>query len=89
MHYQIVAFWWVIVQTLGSRSEVDSPQAIAETDRTKRRILEVVLFTGVLFVSSIAVAVLAIVTPFVLAASALAAFIPGDRSARRWRPVTA
>ncbi|WP_395073564.1 hypothetical protein [Hyphococcus sp.] len=54
-----------------------------------KRLAEILLFAGVIIVSSLAVAAVALAAPFVLAASALAAFFPGKRTARGWRPVTA
>jgi hypothetical protein len=50
---------------------------------------EAMMFIGVIFLSFIAIAVVAMVAPFVLAASALTALLMDRGAARGWRPVAA
>ena len=61
----------------------------AASARSINRLGEVSMFAGVVLLSSLAVAFVAIAAPFVLAASALTALFTERGSSRGWRPVSA
>ena len=72
-----------------SISNEPKPHHLPVAGRLAKRSFEIVLFTGVIILSSLAIAAVALAAPIVLTASAVAAYFPGKRAARGWRPVTA